>query len=166
MENTLPLSGLDDIDRAILARLQADGRLSNARLAEQVHLSETPCWRRLKRLESEGYIEGYQALLNPRKLGYGVVAFAQISFGNHAGDAPQRFEAAVRQIPEILSCHNTSGECDYLLQVVAPDLEAYGRFVHQVLRQLPGVTAIRSNLSLREVKRSGRLPLGDETPTP
>lgn len=88
-----------------------------------------------------------------------MVAFAQISFGNHAGDAPQRFEAAVRQIPEILSCHNTSGECDYLLQVVAPIWRPTGG-LHQVLRQLPGVTAIRSNLSLRRSSVRGAFAPG------
>lgn len=151
---------LDPVDYAILDALQADGRLSNAKLADQLALSETPCWRRLKRLEAEGYIAGYQARLDRRKLGYGVVAFAQIVFGDHAGDAPERFERQVAAIPEILGCHNVSGECDYLLQIVATDLEAYGRFVRDVLRQLPGVTAIRSNLALREVKASNRYPVG------
>ncbi len=151
--------GLDEVDRTILRALQADGRLSNARLAEQLGLSETPCWRRLKRLESEGYIAGYQARLNRQKLGYGVVAFAQVSFGNHAGEGPIQFERQVAAIPEVLACHNVSGDCDYLLQIVAPDLESYGNFIRDRLLKLPGVTAVHSNLSLRDVKSSSALPL-------
>jgi Lrp/AsnC family transcriptional regulator, leucine-responsive regulatory protein len=154
-----PNRDLDDDDRAILRALQADGRLSNARLAERISLSETPCWRRLKRLESEGYIAGYHASLNRRKLGYGVLAFAQITLGNHAGDAPLRFEREVSALPEVLACHNVSGECDYMLQILATDLEAYGRFVRDRLRTLPGVTSIQSNLSLREIKSTTALPL-------
>lgn len=155
----LPTEALDATDIALLRALQADGRLSNSKLAATLALSETACWRRLKRLEAAGIISGYQARLNRQKLGYGVIAFAQVSFGNHAGDAPLQFERQVLAIPEILACHNVSGDCDYLLQIVADDLAAYGRFVRQVLRKLPGVTAIRSNLSLREIKASSLLPL-------
>ena len=150
---------LDEQDCHILNALQSDGRQSIASLAEQLNLSETPCWQRVRRLESSGHILGYQARLDRRKLGYGVLAFAQISFGDHAGDAPERFEREIAAIPEILSCHNVSGECDYLLQIVASDLDAYGCFVRDVLRRLPGVTAIRSNLALREVKASQHYPI-------
>lgn len=151
----------DKTDAAILRLIQTDGRLSNARIAEQVNLSETPCWRRLKRLESEGYIQGYQAMLDRRKLGFDVLAFVLVSLGNHRGEEPVAFEQQVSQNPQILSCHNITGESDYLLQVIAPDLDSYGQFVGTVLRQLPGVTAIRSLLSLREVKLSTRLPVPD-----
>ena len=150
---------LDATDRALLALLQADGRMSNAKLAEALSLSETPCWRRLRRLEAEGFIEGYQANVSRRKLGFGVLALVQVGFANHADDAPERFEAAVREIPEILSCHNVTGGADYVLEVIARDLPAYGQFVAEVLRRLPGVTSLRSSLSLREVKATTRLPL-------
>lgn len=150
---------LDETDRAILRELQADGRLSNARLSEKLALSETPCWRRLKRLEAQGFIEGYQANLNRKKLGYGVVAFAQVTLGSHAGEAPLLFEKLVASMPEIISCHNVTGGCDYMMQIVAGDLDAYGRFVRDRLRQLPGVAAIQSNLSLREIKSSSSLPV-------
>lgn len=153
------MNALDSTDIAILRALQQDGRLTNARLAEQVALSETPCWRRLKRLEADGYIDAYRADLNRRKLGFGVVAFVQITLGDHAGDAPLRFEQRVAAMPEVLSCHNVTGESDYLLQVVAADLDTYGVFVRDTLRRLPGVSAIRSNLSLREIKSSHALPL-------
>ena len=153
------MNALDSTDIAILRALQQDGRLTNARLAEQVALSETPCWRRLKRLEADGYIDAYRADLNRRKLGFGVVAFVQITLGDHAGDAPLQFEQRVAAMPEVLSCHNVTGESDYLLQVVAADLDTYGVFVRDILRRLPGVSAIRSNLSLREIKSSHALPL-------
>lgn len=153
------MDALDSTDIAILRALQRDGRLTNARLAEQVALSETPCWRRLKRLEADGYIAAYRAELNRRKLGYGVVAFVQITLGDHAGDAPLQFEQRVAAMPEVLFCHNVTGESDYLLQVVAADLDAYGMFVRDTLRRLPGVSAIRSNLSLREIKADHSLPL-------
>lgn len=152
-------SDVDETDLRILRALQTDGRLSNARLAEKLFLSETPCWRRLKRLETEGFIEGYQANLSRHKLGIGVVAFAQVTLGNHAGDTPLLFENLVAEIPEILSCHNVTGDCDYMLQIVAEDLDAYGAFVRDRLRILPGVTSIRSNLSLKDVKSSSALPI-------
>jgi len=155
----LPLSDLDQTDLAILRALQGNGRLSNAKLSEKLSLSETPCWRRLKRLEAEGFIEGYQANLSRKKLGYGVVAFVQVTLGNHAGEAPMQFEKLVAGMPEILSCHNVTGDCDYMLQIVANDLDAYGMFIRDQLRKLPGVASIRSNLSLREVKSSTILPL-------
>lgn len=152
-------SALDQTDRAILRELQADGRLSNAKLSEKLALSETPCWRRLKRLEAEGFIEGYQANLSRKKLGYGVVAFVQVTLGNHAGETPLLFEKLVASMPEILSCHNVTGDCDYMMQIVAEDLDTYGTFVRDQLRKLPGVTSIRSNLSLRDVKSSTALPV-------
>lgn len=155
----LPKDELDQVDIRLLRALQADGRLSNAKLAEQLAISETPCWRRLKRLETEGFIQSYQANLNRKKLGYGVVAFVQVTLGNHAGEEPLQFEQLVTTFPEILSCHNVTGDCDYLLQIVASDLDAYGIFVRDKLRKLPGVTSIRSNLSLREVKTSAILPI-------
>jgi DNA-binding Lrp family transcriptional regulator len=150
---------LDRVDLAILRLLQADGRLSNARIAEQLALSETPCWRRLRRLEADGYIDGYQANLNRRKLGFGVLAFVQVSFSSHGGDSSERFEEAIRATQEVLACHNITGESDYMLQIVAHDLDEYARLVDTVLRRLPGVAFIRSSLSLREVKASSHLPL-------
>lgn len=150
----------DEIDLRILALLQQEGRISNARLAERLHLSETPVWRRLRRLEDDGFIVAYQAILNRKKLGIGLLAFVQITFSNHNGEQPDQFEQAIAAIPEIMSCHNVTGESDYFLQVVARDLESYGDFVSKVLRRLPGVAEIRSSLSLREVKSSSKLPIG------
>lgn len=159
MSKNVPVDELDATDRALLRLVQEDGRVSNARLAEALNLSETPCWRRLKRLEAEGWIAGWQANLDRAKLGLGVLAIVHLTFAVHTSEAPEAFEAAIQDIPEILSCHNVTGEADYVLTIVAADLEAYGRFVAEVLRRLPGVTAVRSSLSLREVKSSTRLPV-------
>jgi DNA-binding Lrp family transcriptional regulator len=150
---------LDRIDRAILIALQADGRATNASLADAVGLSETPCARRLKRLEAAGYVEGYRAILSRSALQLGLVAFAQVRFSVHDRQLSDRFEREIQAIPRVVSCHNISGSADYLLQVVARDLEDYGVFIRDVLRVLPGVTAVESTLSLREIKRDAGLPL-------
>ena len=150
---------LDKIDRAILAAVQRDGRISNAKLAESVGLSETPCARRLKRLETDGYVEAYRGVLSRTALGFGVVAFVQVRFAIHDRTLSDRFEREIQAIPRIVSCHNVSGTADYLLQVVAYDLDDYGIFMRDVLRVLPGVTAVESMLSLREVKKHAGVPL-------
>ncbi|ERH60734.1 MULTISPECIES: Lrp/AsnC family transcriptional regulator [Pseudomonas] len=152
---------LDKVDIAISERLQREGRLSNVKLAEQLSLSEASCWRKQKRLEECGVIEGYQAILNRRKLGLGVMAFVQISCSDHSEEATEKFEKIIASAPQVLSCHNTTGEADFLLQVVARDLDSYSRFVEKVLRKLPGVLSIRSNLSLREMKTTHRFPVAE-----
>jgi DNA-binding Lrp family transcriptional regulator len=149
---------LDDVDRRILAEIQRDGRLTNATLADRVNLSEAPCWRRLRRLETEGYIDGYRALVDRRRAGLGVHAFVHIKFSTHDIDLAGQFERQVKDLAWVLTCHNITGEVDYILQVVAPDLDAYGAFT-VVLRNLPGVTAIHSSLALRSVKNTTELPL-------
>lgn len=155
------LERLDKVAIAISERLQRDGRLSNVKLAEQLSLSEASCWRKQKRLEECGVIEGYQAILNRRKLGLGVMAFVQISCSDHSEEATEKFEKIIASAPQVLSCHNTTGEADFLLQVVARDLDSYSRFVEKVLRKLPGVLSIRSNLSLREMKTTHRFPVAE-----
>ena len=161
MRKNSPEIELDDTDLSLLSLVQEDGRISNTKVAEKLSLSETPCWRRRKRLEKKGFINDYQANLNRNRLGFGVLALVQISFANHTDDAPLKFEEAVQKIPEILSCHNVTGESDYFLQIVSHDLASYELFLRTVMRKLPGVTSIRSSLSLREVKSSTRLPLKD-----
>ncbi|TJZ82878.1 Lrp/AsnC family transcriptional regulator [Paracoccus hibiscisoli] len=153
------MTQIDAVGAQILTLLQEDGRMSNARLAEHLGMSETPCWRRLKRLEEAGVIEGYQAVLNRRKLGLGVMAFVQLRCSEHDQAAMAEFQRIVQTTPNILACHNTTGADDFLLIVVARDLDDYSRFVDSTLRRLPGVTSIRSNLSLKEMKASNRLPV-------
>ncbi|MEQ4618440.1 MAG: Lrp/AsnC family transcriptional regulator [Corticimicrobacter sp.] len=148
---------MDDSDRHLLRLLQADATLSNAALGEHLSMSVTPCWRRRKRLEDAGVITGYRATLDRRKLGYDVMAFAQVRFGEHAGNEPDRFEQVILQRPEVLSCHKITGEADYLLTVLAADLESYGQFIENVLRKQPGVAVIQSSLVLREVKATAQV---------
>ena len=155
------MDALDKVDADMVDRLQRDGRLSNAKLAEQLGVIEASCWRRQKRLEEAGVIDGYQAILNRRKLGGGVMAFVQIVCTQHSEEVTAAFERIIQACPQVLSCHNTTGEADFLLQVVAKDLDDYSRFVEKVLRKLPGVSSIRSNLSLRELKTTNRLPISD-----
>ena len=150
---------LDKTDLAIMKRLQSDGRLSNSKIAADLSISEAACWRRIKSLEQEGYIQGYQANLDRRKLGFGVIAFVQLTYVEHDTDTTEHFERVIRESEQVLSCHNTTGDADFLLQVVAKDLDDYSRFVEQVLRKLKGVSAISSSLSLREVTSSTRLPI-------
>ncbi len=150
---------LDQTDRAMLDLLQKEGRASNVTLAGRLHLSESPCWRRQKRLEENGFIKGYHAHLDRRRLGFGVIAFVQISFSIHSDDSLTDFEQAVQDIPEILFCHNISGESDYLLQIVASSLESYEKLSRNVIRRLPGVTSIKTSFSLKEIKHSTQLPI-------
>lgn len=155
------MDALDKTDLAMLAKLQQDGRTPNAKLAEAFALSEASSWRRQKRLEEAGVIEGYHARLNRRKLGMGVVAFVQIVCTQHSEDVTASFERQIRACPNVVECHNITGEADFLLKVVAKDLDDYSRFVERVLRRLPGVNAIRSSISLRELKAATGLPVLD-----
>jgi DNA-binding Lrp family transcriptional regulator len=153
------MTRFDKLDLRMMASLQQDGRLSNAKLAAALAISETPCWRRLKRLEEEGVIEGYQALLNRRKLELGVLAFVHLSFTQHGEEVTAQIERSILASENVLTCHNVSGDADFMLTVVAKDLDDYSRFVETTLRKLPGVSAIRSTFSLREIKASNRLPV-------
>ena len=153
------MTKIDAVSAEMLALLQNDGRMTNAKLAKRLSMSETPCWRRLKRLEESGIIEGYQARLNRRKIGLGVMAFVQLRCSEHDAAATGDFQRIIETSPNILACHNTTGADDFLLIAVARDLDDYSAFVETTLRRLPGVTSIRSNLSLREMKSSSRLPI-------
>jgi Lrp/AsnC family transcriptional regulator, leucine-responsive regulatory protein len=142
----------DELDREILMALQLDARLSTAQLGERIHTSQSPAWRRLKRLEDSGIITGYRAELNPRKVGYGVLAFVQVSVDRQDEQSSDAFEAGVQQIPEILLCHGVSGPEDFMLMIAARDLEDYSQILLKKLRTLPGVKSIRSSFSLKSIK--------------
>ena len=157
---------LDDHDLKILAALQDNGRLTNHELAEHVGLSASPCWRRVKRLETEGAIRGYQAVLDQRQLGLGVTVFVSVSIERNDTAAHRAFEQAVLGRPEIVACHIVGGQHDFLLQVVADDLDGYAEFALHVLGQLPGVREIHSSFVLKEVKPLLRLPLRRAAPRP
>ncbi|MBL0729649.1 Lrp/AsnC family transcriptional regulator [Piscinibacter sp. HJYY11] len=159
MSKEVAVTDLDKADRQLLRLLQDDATLSNAALGERLSMTVTPCWRRRKRLEDQGFIKGYQANLDRRKLGFGVLAFAQVRFSDHAGKAADRFEELVQRLPEVLSCHKVTGEADFALTVLAADLESYGRFVEEVLRKQPGLATIQSSLALREIKAVSKIPV-------
>ena len=160
MEDMTP-DALDRIDWRLLEALQDDARLTTADLAQRVALSTSPCWRRIKRLESQGFVRGYHAALDAERLGWGVTAFVQVTLERHELALGDRFEAAVRDVPEIVACHNVSGAYDYLLQVLARDLKTFGDFSRTVIRSLPGVKEMNSSFSLREVKRGGGVPVAE-----
>ncbi len=153
----------DALDRyhiAILAELQRDARQSNAELATRVGLSAAPTWRRVKWLEEHGYITGYRAELDRRKIGLGVLAFVRVDAERSAASATQALEDAIRQLPEVVACHYISGAGTFELQVMATDLDAFSRFSINTLLKLPNVKDIHTSFSLGEVKAGGALPLG------
>jgi Lrp/AsnC family transcriptional regulator, leucine-responsive regulatory protein len=143
---------IDMIDRRILAALQADARLSSAQLGEQLALSQSPTWRRLKRLEDEGYISGYHAVLDRQKMGLSVLAVVHVGMDSHDGGSAQRFEEAIGLIPEVVWCHGMSGAEDFMLMVVARDLDHFSTLLMEKLRKLPAVKSIRSSFSLKAIK--------------
>ena len=149
---------LDAIDRRILERLQQDGRLSNADLAEKVGLSSSPCWRRVKALEEAGVIKGYAALLDAKTVGLSVNVFVSVSLSTQNEKSLKDFERAAAARPEVMECYLMTGDSDYLLRVVVPDLEAYERFVMDFTK-IPGIAQIRSSFALRPVKQGTALPL-------
>lgn len=150
---------LDKTDRQLLAALQTDARLTVAQLAEQVALSHSPCWRRIHRLEQDGFISGYHARLDRQRLGFGVLGFISIQMENHGPETALAFEKMVVALPEVLSCHNLSGRYDYQIEAIAPDLESFSRFVRERVRLLPGIREISTSFSLREVKRTAGVPV-------
>jgi Lrp/AsnC family transcriptional regulator, leucine-responsive regulatory protein len=150
---------LDLVDRTILDRLQKDGRISNIDLAEAVHLAPSTCLRRVRRLEDEGVIAGYVALLEPKALGFGITVFVEIALVGQRDDLLAEFELAVTQIPEVLSCHLMAGVNDYLLRVAARNVEDYERIHTGQLARLPHVLHLRSNITLRTVRSSSALPV-------
>ena len=151
---------IDSVDRRILIQLQKSGRMSNAELAERINLSASACHRRVQRLEAEGYIKDYVALLNPRKLGRPTTVFVEITLAAQADEVLDAFERAVAKIPDVLECHLMAGKSDYVLKVVALDTEDFARIHRQQLSRLPGVTQMQSSFALRTVFKTTALPVG------
>ena len=150
---------LDEIDRRILVELQRDGRLTNQDLAGRIGVSASPCWRRVRALEGSGVIKGYAALVDPAALGLNVSVFTQVSLERQEKKALQVFEAAVGEWPEIMECYLMTGDADYLLRVVVPDLVAYERFLMARLTRIRGIASIKSSFALRSVKYRTDLPI-------
>ncbi|MEM1351113.1 MAG: Lrp/AsnC family transcriptional regulator [Pseudomonadota bacterium] len=150
---------LDTIDKRILSALQRRGRMSNAELSEAVNLSASACHRRVQRLEQDGYIRDYVALLDPRKLGVPTTVFVEISLQGQTDEVLDVFERAVRRIPAVLECHLMAGSADYLLKVVAAGTEDFARIHRQHLARLPGVAQMQSSFALRTVFKTTALPV-------
>jgi|TARA_B110000305_G_C19371214_1_gene604579 Lrp/AsnC family leucine-responsive transcriptional regulator len=145
---------LDAIDRRILGALQRDGRLTQIELADKVGLSPSPCARRVKRLESEGFIRGYSALIDEEKLGFGFSIFVSVRLDQQVDDRLVNFESAIRGCPEVVDCWLMTGSFDYLLRVSVSDLHEFERFLTANLTRIGGVASIESSIPLRRVKEN------------
>lgn len=154
------MESIDKFDLAILKELQDDGRLTNAELAQRVGLSAAPCWRRVRALEESGFIKGYHAEIDRRKIGLGVLAFVRLDTDRATGAITRTLEETIRNMPEVVSCHYISGTGMFELQVVAEDLDGFSRFALNSLMHLPNVKDLHTSFSLGEVKASHALPLG------
>jgi DNA-binding Lrp family transcriptional regulator len=152
-------ASIDPASLKILVELQKNARISSNDLADRIGMSASPCWRRQKELEDNGYIVRYAALLDRRKLGLAVVCLLHVSLLRHAEGVVEQFEDAMRMRPEVIECYETTGSSDYLVKVVVADMDAYHDFLHNVMVKLPGVSQVNTSVALREVKYETALPL-------
>ena len=150
---------LDDIDRKIIAAIQGDGKITTQELADRVGLSASPCARRVRLLEQSGIIKGYTAVIDQKKAGLPISAFASIKLERQREEDLDRFSQAVTRWPEVLDCYLMTGQRDYLLRIVVRDLDAYEQFLKDKLTRLDNVASIESSFALKQVKRSEILPL-------
>jgi Lrp/AsnC family leucine-responsive transcriptional regulator len=146
------MTTLDEIDKKIIAALQAEGRLPIVDLADRVGLSPTPCQRRVKRLEEEGVIGRYAALVSPAALGFGLQALVEVTLEDHSEKTVEAFEAAIRARAEVVACYAVTGDMDFLLHVFAPDLASFSDFAMKALLRMPGVKGSRSSFIMQAVK--------------
>jgi DNA-binding Lrp family transcriptional regulator len=158
------MNQLDRHDVLLLTELQRDSRQTVQQLAAAAGLSSTPCWKRVKEMESAGIIVGYTALVDREKVGLSLCILAEVNLTRHHEDDVRRFEQAVAEAPQIVSCYATTGEADYVLKVLVPDIKSYESFLHETAFKLPGVTHVRSSVVLKEVKAETRLPLEAAAP--
>jgi Lrp/AsnC family transcriptional regulator, leucine-responsive regulatory protein len=157
-------AALDRYDVAILAELQADARLSNTELAARIGLSAAPTWRRVKWLEDQGFITGYRAEIDRRKIGLGVLAFVRVDAERNNAAAVAELEAGIRALPEVVACHYISGAGTFELHVMCTDLDAYSRWTTQTLFKLPNIKDLHTSFSLGEIKAGAALPLAHLMP--
>ena len=150
---------LDSFDRAILALLQQDGRATNQEVADAIGLSPSPCLRRIRRLESDGLIKTYVALLDPEALGLSVTAFVRVRLDRQQDRVLEAFETAVTAFPEVMECYLMTGEADYQLRVLVPSLGAFEDFLRQKLTRIPGVGQVTTSFALRPVVTRTALPV-------
>ncbi|BBB24719.1 Lrp/AsnC family transcriptional regulator [Amphritea japonica] len=150
---------LDRYDRHILAILQDDGRISNQQLADQVGLSSAACWRRVKVLDEKGILKKHTALVSPEALGYDLCVLVMVTLIRHQQDDAIEFQQAVQGYPEVLQCFAVTGDADYVLRVIVQNMAAYDSFLNEKIFNLPGVSQVRSNFALREIKNETAIPI-------
>lgn len=150
---------LDEIDRALLNSLQQDGRISNTELARRVDLSLTGLQKRLRKLEDNGLIQGYVALVDREAVGFDMLCFVQVTLHRHETQQVNLFREAIGRLPEVLECHHVTGEYDYLLKVVVRNRKHLERFLMEALTPIPGIDKIRTSIVLNELKATTTLPL-------
>lgn len=150
---------LDAIDRRILRALQRDGRLQNVDLAKEVGLSPSPCLRRVRLLEEAGVIERYVAVLNAAKVDNGLTVFARVWLKGQDAETVDHFTAAIKDLPQVVECHLMAGECDFLLRVVAADLDDYRQFQVDHLTRIKGVQSVKSEIPMQKIKLTSELPV-------
>lgn len=163
--NTLAKAPLDAIDLKILREVQNDARIANITLADRVGLSPSPCSRRVKLLEEGGVIEGYRAVLNRPAVGLGLTVFAGVRVERHAQDQADAFVDAVLSMPEVVACHLVSGDVDFLIEVVVPDMATYESTILRQLLSLTAIRDIRSSFAMRSYRAGGALPLSHPRPS-
>lgn len=156
----MPNAALETVDIRILEALQGDGRLTNQALAEDVGLSTSPCWRRVRQLEETGVIDGYRAALDRQKIGLGVLAFVRVKIDSHSEAEAEEFSKSVARLREVIACYSIAGDADFLLQVVSPDLDTYADFAMTVIRRLPRIKEMQTTFVLKEIKPFTGFPVG------
>jgi len=148
----MDLMTLNTIDMKILALLQNDARVTNQTLADHIGMSASPCWRKVRKLEEDEVLQGYRAVLNRKKIGLGVMVFVRVSIDSHNEAEARKFEQEVTALEDVVACYSIGGDADFLLQVVAQDLDAYADFAMKVIRRLPGIKEMQSMFVLKEIK--------------
>jgi Lrp/AsnC family leucine-responsive transcriptional regulator len=151
---------LSETDRRILRILQKEGRIPNVELAQRVGMAASPCLRRVKALEADGVIKGYAAQISRRRVGFGVLAFVQVNLSRHADEVTESFERAVRDLEEVTECYALTGDYDFLLRIVARDLDDLADSIMKRLLRMPGVQDVRSSIVLNVVKDAPPVPVG------
>ncbi|AGP43835.1 Lrp/AsnC family transcriptional regulator [Serratia plymuthica] len=150
---------LSQTDIKILAALQQDARITNQTLADELGMSASPCWRKVRKLEDDDVIQGYRAVLDRRKIGLGVMVFIRVSIDSHSEAEARKFEREVIELEDVVACYSIGGDADFLLQVVAADLDTYADFSMSVIRRLPGIKEMQSMFVLKEIKPFVAFPI-------
>jgi DNA-binding Lrp family transcriptional regulator len=155
----MQMANLDHIDRLLLAELQDDGRMTNVDLAAKVGLTAPPCLRRVRGLEEAGVIRGYHAELDPAKLGFAITVFAMVSLKSQAEEALRGFEEHMKGLPEVRECHMLNGEIDFIVKIVARDLQSFQEFLTSKITPAPNVASVKTSLTIRTAKQVPGVPI-------